>query len=156
MMTTTSKRYMSFFLVLALLVVLLPVRAEAAQIVTTEIEYLPDGGYIETVVTETANRAGGTKTGTKVKRFIDTDGKEEWVIQLQGTFSCNGITATCTNAVCNVTVTASDWYVVSKTASKSGAVATANVTMGQKVLGITISKPSYVLTLTCDKNGNLS
>lgn len=156
MMTTTSKRYMSFFLVLALLVVLLPVRAEAAQIVTTEIEYLPNGGYIETVVTETANRAGGTKTGTKVKRFIDTDGKEEWVIQLQGTFSYNGITATCTNAVCNVTVTASDWYVVSKTASKSGAVATANVTMGQKVLGITISKPSYVLTLTCDKNGNLS
>lgn len=41
-------------------------------------------------------------------------------------------------------------------ASKSGAVASASVTMGQIVMGITVSQTSYQLTLTCDKNGNLS
>lgn len=155
-MNTSNKRYISVFLVLVMLLVMLPVRAEAAQIVETEIEYLPDGGYIETVVTESVSRASGTKTGTKTKRFVDTDGEEKWAIQLQGTFSYNGTSASCTNAVCNVTVSANNWYVVSKAASKSGAVATANVTMGQKVLGITIAKNAYELTLTCDKNGNLS
>lgn len=139
-----------------MLLVMLPVRAEAAQIVETEIEYLPDGGYIETVVTESVSRASGTKTGTKVKRQVDADGNEQWAIQLQGTFSYNGTSASCTNAVCNVSVSASNWYVVSKAAGKSGAVATADVTMGRKVLGITVAKNQYALTLTCDKNGNLS
>ena len=152
----SNKGCISVFLLLVMLLVMLPVRAEAAQIVETEIEYLPDGGYIETVVTESVSRASGTKTGTKVKRQVDADGNEQWAIQLQGTFSYNGTSASCTNAVCNVTVSANNLYVVSKAASKSGAVATANVTMGQKVLGITIAKNAYELTLTCDKNGNLS
>lgn len=152
----SNKGCISVFLLLVMLLVMLPVRAEAAQIVETEIEYLPDGGYIETVVTESVSRASGTKTGTKVKRQVDADGNEQWAIQLQGTFSYNGTSASCTNAVCNVTVSASNWYVVSKTAGKSGAVATADVTMGRKVLGITVAKNQYALTLTCDKNGNLS
>lgn len=155
-MITTNKRYISVLLVLILLFAVLPVRVEAVQVVETEIEYLPDGGYIETVLLESAVRASGTKTGTKTKRYVDSDGNEEWVIQLQGTFSYNGTSATCTSAICNVTVSANNWYVVSKSASKSGAKASADVTMGMKVLGITVSKSSYQLTLTCDKNGNLS
>jgi len=151
-----SKRTAAIFLTVILLLTIMPVRAEATQVVSSEIEYLPEGGYIETVITESAQRASGTKTGSKVKRHVDGDGIEQWTILLQGTFSYNGTTATCTNAVCNVTVSVGNWYVVSKSASKHDAVAVANVTMGQKMLGITISKPKYSLTLTCDKNGNLS
>lgn len=145
-------------MLLAFLMVLtmIPVRAEAAQVIDTRIEYLPDGSYIETVITESVSRASGTKTGSKAQRLVDSDGTELWNIRLQGTFSYNGTSATCTNAVCTVTVSADNWYVVSKSAGKSGATASAEVTMGKKFLGITISKPEYSLTLTCDKNGNLS
>ena len=143
-------------LLVVLLLTLIPVRAEAAQTVDSQIEYLPDGGYIETVITESVSRASGTKTGSKLQRRVDSDGNEEWAIRLQGTFSYNGTAAACTNAVCTVTVSADNWYVVSKSAGKSGATASAEVTMGRKVLGITVSKPEYSLTLTCDKNGNLS
>lgn len=156
MVSSLSRRFLPTVLLLAFLLSMIPFRAEASQTVATEIEYLSDGGYIETVISESVSRASGTKTGTKVKRYVDSDGNEEWVIRLEGTFSYNGTSATCTNAVCNVTVSASNWYVVNKSASKNGAVASASVTMGQKVLGVTVAKPSYQLTLTCDKNGNLS
>lgn len=54
-----------------------------------------------------------------------------------------------------VTVYNSNWYTVSKTTTRSGNTATGVLTMGKKVLGITISQPTYTTTLTCDRNGNL-
>lgn len=151
-----NKRNVAAMLALLIALMVLPIHAEATQIVSNQTEYLPDGGYIETVITESVSRASGTKTGTKATRYVDSDGNEEWIIRLQGTFNYNGTTATCTNSVCNVTISEDNWYVVSKSASKSGATASANVTMGRKAAGITIVKPKYTLTLTCDKNGNLS
>lgn len=154
--SSLSRRFLPTVLLLAFLLSMIPFRAEASQTVATEIEYLSDGGYIETVISESVSRASGTKTGTKVKRYVDSDGNEQWIIRLQGTFSYNGTSATCTNSACDVTVYADNWSVVTKSASKSGATASASATMARKVLGITVSKQSYELTLTCDKNGNLS
>lgn len=151
-----NKKVVAILLALILVLAVMPIQAVAVEVVASEIEYLPGGGYIETVTTESTYWASGMKTGSKVKRYVDSDGTELWNIRLQGTFSYTGTAATCTNAVCNVTVLANNWYVVSKSASKSGAKASADVTMGMKVLGITVSKSSYQLTLACDKNGNLT
>lgn len=156
MMSSLNKRYVSILLAWIFVLAMLPIRAEATQIAEPEVEYLPDGGYIETVISESVSRASGTKTGTKVKRYVDSDGNEQWIIRLQGTFSYNGTSATCTSSTCYVTVYADNWNVVTKSASKNGPTASASATMERKVLGITVSKHSYELTLTCDKNGNLS
>ncbi len=45
---------------------------------------------------------------------------------------------------------------VSKSNRVSGNTGYTYLTMGQKALGVTISKRDYTITLTCDKNGNLS
>ena len=49
------------------------------------------------------------------------------------------------------------WYEYSNSTTRSGATATTELTMGLKgIFGITVKKYSYTITLTCDKNGNLS
>ena len=59
-------------------------------------------------------------------------------------------------ASCSVSISDSSWYVVSRTASRSGNTATANLTMGRRALGVTVSTSNYTITLSCDKSGNLS
>jgi len=56
----------------------------------------------------------------------------------------------------SVTINDGNWYTVSKTAGKTGNTAIADVTMGKKLLGITISKKDYHLTLTCSASGTLN
>jgi hypothetical protein len=46
--------------------------------------------------------------------------------------------------------------VVSRTASRSGNTATANLTMGHRARGVTVSTSNYTISLSCDKSGNLS
>lgn len=106
--------------------------------------------------TVSLSRATNTKTGTRVITSKNADGTIDWKAVLTGTFTYNGTTATCTTSSVTVTVYASNWYEVSKTAGKSGASATGSVTMGRKVLGITVAKETYDMTLTCSSNGTLS
>ena len=68
-----NKRNAAVMLALIIALMVLPIHAEATQIVSTQTEYLPDGGYIETVITESVSRASGTKTGTKATRYVDSD-----------------------------------------------------------------------------------
>ena len=96
------------------------------------------------------------KTGTRVITSKNADGTTDWKAVLSGTFTYNGTTATCTASSVSVTVYADNWYEVSKTAGKSGASATGSVTMGRKILGITIAKETYDMTLTCSPTGTLS
>lgn len=66
-----SKKICALLFVLVMLLSVLPIRGEAAQIVESEVEYLPDGSYIETVIYESVSRASGTKTGSKWKKYYD-------------------------------------------------------------------------------------
>ena len=152
------KRCFSAILAILLLVCLLPCNTLAAEPTTANesIEYYADGSYLVTTITESVSRASGTKTQSKAQSYYDSSDNLEWKITLTGTFTYNGTSATCTSASCNVDVYASNWYLISKSASKSGNTASSDVTMGQKLLGITISKPNYTMTLTCDKDGNFS
>ena len=55
----------------------------------------------------------------------------------------------------NVTIYNSDWSVGSKSTSRSGNTAYGYLTMNRKIVGGTQGVPVTV-TLSCDKNGNLS
>ena len=153
-----KRRIFSCLLMVALLVAVLPqyALAEEPACGPAKIIYMENGDYIVVTTEVYETRATQTKSANKKYSYTTSNGDVEWIITLNGTFTYTGTTSTCTASSCTVTVNDNSWYVVSKTASRSGSTATANVTMGRKLLGITIAKDDYTLTLTCDKNGNLS
>lgn len=146
------KRLFSLILTICL-IASLPIYSSPAE---EEVIYFDDGSYIVITVESISTRASGTKSGSKTLKYTGSDGELEWKAVLSGTFTYNGTSATCTSSSCNVTIYASNWYEVSKTVTKSGNTASASVTMGRKVLGITVEKETYPLSLSCDKDGNLS
>ena len=152
------RRLFSIALLVALLITLLPTNTYAA--VDTEADegiiYLDDGSYITIELTWTNSRASGTKTGSKTYTYKSSAGEELWRAVLRGTFTYTGNSASCTVASCDVTISNTNWYVVSKSATKSGNAAVGELTMGRKFLGITVDKESISIRITCDANGNLS
>ena len=152
-----KKRLLSLLLVLATLLTI-PLTAFAAEsdVSSERTIWYEDGSSLVISITEATSRAAGTKTGTAQTTFRNSDGDICWIATLTGTFTYNGTTSTCTSSTSNVTIYDSAWYLISKTATHSGNTAYATITLGKKTLGITTSKPTYNLTLTCDKDGNLS
>lgn len=151
-------RFFTILIVVLLMVSMLPISTFAATETqeTENIIYLDNGCYITVELSVVEARASGTKTASKTYTYRANNGEEEWRAVLRGTFSYTGSSATCTAASCDVTITDTDWYIVSKTATKSGASAVGELTMGLKFLGITIKKESISMRITCDANGNLS
>lgn len=147
-----------FFCFVFAIIILMPCFAfeSAASESTADIIYLNDGSYISITTSESNARASGTKTASRTYSYTESDGDVSWQAVLQGTFTYNGTSATCTASSCTVTIYDTAWYQVSKTTEKSGAVATAELTMGYKFLGVTVKKVPLTMTLTCDANGNLS
>ena len=140
-----------------ILIVSLPVQAFAAETAeTSSVIYLENGDYITITIQEIEGRASGTTSGHKDLTYTASSGTVCWKATLSGTFTYTGTSATCTASSCSVTIYENNWYTVSKSATKSGNTATATITMGRKFLGVTIAKDTYDITLSCDKNGNLS
>ena len=152
------KKFTKVIVCMLLLVLVLPnsVQATAVKEQSEDVIYFDDGSYITVEISMIETRANSTKSGKKTYVYNSSGGDELWRAVLSGTFTYTGTTATCTASSGSVTITNDAWYTVSKTASKSGASAVLDLTMGRKILGITIEKKSIDMKLTCDKNGNLS
>lgn len=115
-----------------------------------------DGSYITESFSMNRSRASGTVSGSKTRNFFGSDGDLEWKVVLSGSFTYTGTSATCTSSTCNVTIYDSNWYTVSKFSNKSGNTATASATIGEKLLGVTVRQVPVSLSISCDKDGNLS
>ena len=149
------KRIVCLFLLLAMLVSILPVSGTATEVETT-VTYFEDGSYLVETIHIVQSRASNTVSGDKTSVHYENDGTANWKLVVNGTFTyANGV-AICRSSTCSVTIYDSAWYTISKSASKSGASAIANATMGRKSLGVTVQQVSSSVTLTCDGNGNLS
>ena len=142
------KRFISLMLMAVLLFCTIPVRGSA---VGNQVQTF----YFEEVITNGA-RASGSKSGSKPYTYYDSDGKTLWKATLTGSFTYNGSTATCTSSRVDVTIYDSTWHTASKSSNKSGNTASASVTMEKRQLGITVTSKSVSMSLSCDKNGNLS
>lgn len=152
-----KKKILSLLLASAFVFAIFPLSAYAtAPIGDEEIEYLQDGGYIVTTVEESQTRASGSKSGTKTKAHYDSNDNLKWKIVLSGQFTYTGSSSTCTSSSVAVNIYDSAYSKKTSSSSKSGNVAYGSATISRKVLGVTISTDTYNLTLTCDKNGNLS
>ena len=152
------KRFRIVLCLVVCLLYLIPTVAFSEDISAQEddIIYLDNGYYITIEVVESTERASGTKTGTKNYVFRSSSGNELWRASLRGTFTYTGSSATCTASNCTTTITDTAWYEISKSASRSGASAIGDFTLGHKILGITIRKETVNISLICDANGNLS
>ena len=151
------RKFVLLILSLVLLLNCLAVGTIAASVETgTDIIEFDDGSYLEVIVKKSLGRATDSVTGYKIYRYRDASDNIEWEAELTATYTYNGTTSTCTGANCSVTISDSKWYVVSNSTTRSANTATTLLTMGKKFLGITVGKPEYTITLTCDKDGNLS
>ena len=130
--------------------------------VSKTIEQL-DGGYIlETVVTEetlgkTARANEYVRVGTKTNRLKNTSGEVLWTFTLRGQYDVvEGVSSVCTLASYSHSISDSSWSLDSASTTKSGNKAMASATFKKKLLFVTTETKTINLTLTCDKNGNLS
>lgn len=152
-----KKRIVSVLLLVFLLLSLLPVMCMAeTESGERTVAWFDDGSYMTETVTESPMRASGSKTGTKTRTYYSSRGTALWKVTLTGSFTFTGTSATCTSSSCSATMYDSSWYVISKSSEKSGNTANASATIGEKVLGVTVSRVPVSLTLSCDVNGNLT
>ena len=89
--------------------------ANSYQISNTE--YFSDGSYIITTLTESQMRS--SKSGTKRQDFYSSSDVLQWRVVLNGTFTYNGTTSSCTSSSYSVTIYNNDWFKYSGNAYKS-------------------------------------
>lgn len=150
------KRFVCFLLSVLLLFSITGAVSAAETAKDKEVIYFEDGSYLVIETVQTMVRSADTASGFKRFMYYNEDGTVEWRAILTGTFTYDGTTATCTESTVTTYIYADNWYEVSKTAGKSGSTATGSVTMGRTVLGITVAKETYDMTLTCSPNGTIS
>jgi len=131
-----------------------PVNATESNKVT--IKRLDNGDYIETIITYSENDdRAATRSGSKTNNYKNSAGETLWSITVNGTFTYNGTTSSCTSASHSASAYAEGWSIKSSSSSKSGNCATANATATYK--NLLISR-DYTMTvnLYCSPYGILS
>lgn len=106
--------------------------------------------YIETIYVPSIQSYGNTKTGTKVAEYI-ASGTTIFTISVTGIFTYDGSTSQATSASGSISAHVDGVTLNSRRAYTSGASACAYGSVTYN--GATLQK---TVTLTCDKNGNLS
>ena len=130
----------------------LPVRGVANE----EYTYYADGSYIMMFDTVLENRSGSTKQISRTAVHHNALGVEQWRVTLNTTFSYDGQTSKCDVANITINISGSGWYTVSRSASRDGDTGSCTVVMGYKLFGITTDKKTVEMSISCDKNGNIS
>lgn len=106
--------------------------------------------YVETIYVPAIQPYANAKTGTKTAECI-ASGRTIYTISVTGTFTYDGYTSDATSAAVSISTHVASASILSRNAYTSGASAIA--TGSVSYLGLTLQK---TVTLTCDKNGNLS
>lgn len=123
-------------------------------------EYLEDGSYVVTTLTEkeeNANaRATATKTGSKTSIIYNSDDEPLVTMKVTASFSYTGASATCTSVSPTYTVHSSSYKMTSATGTKSGNKGTGNFTVKRYVVGIPVQTIEKSITITCSNSGTLS
>lgn len=159
-MKKLSKCFSTLVFTFVFVFMLIPCDLNAAVISSasnTTYEYFSDGSMlITTINTSATQRTTGTITGSKNQYYRDSSGNDLWSITLTGTFTFNGTSSKCTKASISSTIYSSDWSISTSKSSYSGSTATGTIVAQTKSNGIILKTQSLTVTLTCDKNGNLS
>ena len=133
----------------------------AEQIESSEIEYLDDGSYFETVITTESNSGMTTLssksvTKTKTSYYKNSNGTLLWYVKVTGTFTYGNGSSKCTSSSVTAESKSGAWKITSKSASKSGNKATAKATAKRYYGGSVAETKNKTVTLTCSPSGNFS
>lgn len=148
-------KLLKLFTTILLIFSFLPTFSHATSTTQTEIISFEDGSYLTVELTTVQSRST-SRTASKTYHYHNLLGTEEWYATLTGTFTYDGTTSKCTLSGVTIGITDSSWYIVSRESHEEGDTAYGTVVMGVKFLGITTDKKTVNMSLTCDKNGNLS
>lgn len=131
---------------------------QAQTISYSYAEELPNGYYITTFVeTLDSNARSSTKTATKTCNISSNTGEVVATYKLIASFSYPyNDTARCTSTTYSTSVNDSSWSFSDCSADKSGNKATGHFIIKKTFLGITRDTIEKTITITCDKNGNIS
>lgn len=139
----------------------IPVSATTTDNTEKTIEYLENGDYIETIITDDTENsdislyATNTITKTKTSYYKNSSGIVLWSVSVKATFSYNGSTSTCTRCSHSTTAPASAWSIKSASHSKSGNTATAKATATWKTSAGS-KDYSMSVTIKCSATGVVS
>lgn len=125
---------------------------------TTTYEYFEDGSYYMTtlVILPSTERTTTNITVQKTGGYLNSDNEVIWSATLTGKFTYNGSTSSCTDASISTYFNSTVWKLTSSSASKSGSTASGTATAKAYYLGVPVATKSVSLSITCDKDGNLS
>lgn len=147
------KRIISFCLLTAMVLSFVIPAYAGGVMVHEETIILENGDYIEIVVTESLGRS--TKSGSKSYTYYSS-GSAKWKGVLNAYYTYDGSSSSCTSASCSVAIYDSAYSVANKYTVRSGNMGTASITMNRTVNGSIHNDGTYKISLSCDKNGNLS
>lgn len=161
MKPTNKTATLCLFLSIALFLSLIPTyMVKASNSSSTEtIVYIDDEIQITstTIIYTSYNlldtSSYSTKSATTTYTYKTLSGSVCATYTLRASFKYNGTSSSCTSANYSTSVSSSNYTFTSCSASKSGNTATGNMTLYLKNSSKSITK---VLTLACDKNGNIS
>lgn len=127
-------------------------------IIHSEIIPLDESTYIEVITCDNtspqqAARTTYSKSASKTYNIKNSSQVTLASFTLSCTFTYDGSTSTCTSASHSEAIYDSTWKFTSATASRSGNKGIGSFIAKCSATGQTVSK---TLTLTCDKNGNIS
>lgn len=128
---------------------------------SVSIEILPDGTYYEITITENTSpivffSSTQTKSGSKTVAYKNTNGNTLWSVKVTGTFTYTGSSSKCTSSSVSAISYYSGWRITSKSATKSGNVATAKATAKMYENDTAVKTVTKSVTLTCSSKGVLS
>lgn len=122
--------------------------------------FFDDGSYIISYISSPPSSlpflASTTTTKSKTSTYKTSSGRTIWSITVTGTFTYNGNNAKCTHSSISSKCTDSNWKLSNKSASKSGATATASAIAKKYTDGTYIKSVPITVTLTCSKTGKFS
>lgn len=151
----------NFIALLLMFIIFTPINNVSALEKNNEsstFEYELNGNYYETIITYDSllTRATNSVSGHKTLAYKTSSGKTLWSITVNGTFTYNGSTSSCTSASVSTSVVDGSWKIASKSSSKSGNTAKATATAHCYLNGNIINRQTKTITLKCSANGKLS
>ena len=153
------KKLATLFTIVSMILVftLQPAFAQS-NVITVDIEELPDGSRFVTVIEDVPTpgiQPFDRKTETKSKTiyYENSAGKSMWYIRVTGTFTYGDGTARCTSVTPSAASLDSNWKVSNITGGKSGNKATATATGTHYENGIARETKTKTVTLTCGPTG---
>lgn len=116
----------------------------------------PDGCWEEIVLQFEPCGNRSIITGHITEKYYSSNNELLWSVKLTGSFTYNGVVSNCTNAYTTINFYQSGWSVISENTTHNANVAATTVELGKNVLGIVYPMRTVNLSITCDKDGNLS